>query len=777
MNKFKKIASESVLEKEFTKALTNENIKVVSFDIFETLAFRDVNQPSDIFRLTGKNKFVKKIFEHPDTFKNFRIEAERKARALNSKLEDIRLKLIYKQLPLSKDEQKKIISLELAEEYKSLYINYHVENCLQLALKAGKKVILTSDMYLSKKELKHLVLSKLKNKNLISDIFVSNTYNATKATGNLYPIVLKKLGLKPSELLHVGDNKYADIEMAKEKGITTFYYNIPSSLQEMVTLEAHYLKTLHFYNNYRIQSALLNPYSNEKEAFFFNLGATIFGPLMWEFSHWISNTAKEHKLSQVNCIMREGRIFKKYIKKVDKSLELNLVYASRKSSYLPSINFKDIQKNGLNFYHYRQTCVQSFYDLFQLKIDDENIALHKETLLKDTNTLFMNGSTLLDMITKDIQNKMPQIKKNIKRERKYFRQYLKQLNYKNDSLLIDFGGTGSILKNIHHANTNKQKINVLFYTHESGFKNMLHDNLHTFLPYTQKTAKNIETIRRSHEIIEILLNGQKGTTLSYKKQNDKIVPITNPKNRLNEQQLKAFEKGIDGFFSLAKKYKLQNKTFHREDLVGMLTRMIQVPTLDEANYLGDLYHDENYQSSHMQKIITQKHLHSLTHNLQDAYYQSSHDPSFKLTEIPWVQGTITQLKPEYISSLRELKVKGINTHAVDKIMQTLQYNSIKNNIYIFGVGQFFKELYPKLQQQNIKLKGLIDSRAKFSPFSSEGFAVKSLEDVKLQTNDTIIISSAVFALEITSIILNHCKANNLNNIKIINQLDSLLTIK
>ena len=421
--------------------------------------------------------------------------------------------------------------------------------------------------------------------------------------------------------------------------------------------------------------------------------------------------------------------------------------------------------------------MQSFYDLFQLKIDDENIALHKETLLKDTNTLFMNGSTLLDMITKDIQNKMPQIKKNIKRERKYFRQYLKQLNYKNDSLLIDFGGTGSILKNIHHANTNKQKINVLFYTHESGFKNMLHDNLHTFLPYTQKTAKNIETIRRSHEIIEILLNGQKGTTLSYKKQNDKIVPITNPKNRLNEQQLKAFEKGIDGFFSLAKKYKLQNKTFHREDLVGMLTRMIQVPTLDEANYLGDLYHDENYQSSHMQKIITQRHLHSLTHNLQDAYYQSSHNPSFKLTEIPWIQGAITQLKPEYISSLRELRIKGINTHAVDKIMQTLQYNSIKNNIYIFGVGQFFKELYPKLQQQNIKLKGLIDSRAKFSPFSSEGFAVKSLEDVKLQTNDTIIISSAVFALEITSIILNHCKANNLNNIKIINQLDSLLTIK
>jgi len=777
LNKYKKIASKSVLEKKFIQALEDKKIKVISFDIFETLVFRDVNHPSDIFRNVGEHQFVKKIFDHPDTFKNFRIQAEKKARTLNSKLEDIRLKLIYEQLALTKKEQKKIISLELEEEYKSLYINYHVENWIRLAEKADKKVILTSDMYLLNKELKDLVISKLKNKKIISKIFVSNAYNATKSSGNLYPIVLKKMSIKPSQLLHIGDNKYADKEMAEVKGIKSIHYNVSSSTQNMFELEKNAINSLDSNNNYRIQASLLNPYRFEKEAFFFDLGATLFAPLLWEFSHWISAMAEEFNLSQVNCIMREGKIFKKYIKKVDKNLELNLIYASRKSTYLPSLHCKEIQKNGLNFYHYRQVCVQSFYDLFQLNIDDENIALHKNSLLKDANTIVIQDSNLLKIISKDIENRMGEIQKNIKREKKYFRQYLKQLNYKKESILIDFGGTGSILKNIHNANSNKQTMNVLFYTHASGFQNMLHDNLHTFLPYTQKTAKSIETIRRSHEIIEILFNGQKGTTLSYKKDKTKIVPITNSNNKHNAQQLKAFEKGIDSFFAICKKYKLQSNSFDREILVGSLTRVLQVPTLDEANYLGDLHHDENYQSTHIQKIITQKHLHTLTYNLHDAYYQSCNNPSFKITEIPWVQGAITQLKPEYISSLRELKSKGINTQAIDKIMQTLQQNNISSNIYVFGVGEFFKELYPQLKESAVVLKGLIDSRAKFSSFKSEGFKVKSLENVKLKTDDTIIISSAVFALEITQMIVTHAKTNSLNNIKIISQLDALLTIK
>ena len=778
MNKYKKIASKSVLEKKFIQALEDKKIKVISFDIFETLVFRDVNHPSDIFRNVGEHQFVKKIFDHPDTFKNFRIQAEKKARTLNSKLEDIRLKLIYEQLALTKKEQKKIISLELEEEYKSLYINYHVENWIRLAEKADKKVILTSDMYLLNKELKDLVISKLKNKKIISKIFVSNAYNATKSSGNLYPIVLKKMSIKPSQLLHIGDNKYADKEMAEVKGIKSIHYNVSSSTQNMFELEKNAINSLDSNNNYRIQASLLNPYRFEKEAFFFDLGATLFAPLLWEFSHWISAMAEEFNLSQVNCIMREGKIFKKYIKKVDKNLELNLIYASRKSTYLPSLHCKEIQKNGLNFYHYRQVCVQSFYDLFQLNIDDENIALHKNSLLKDANTIVIQDSNLLKIISKDIENRMGEIQKNIKREKKYFRQYLKQLNYKKESILIDFGGTGSILKNIHNANSNKQTMNVLFYTHASGFQNMLHDNLHTFLPYTQKTAKKIEAIRRSHEIIEIVLNGQKGTTLAYKKKNKKIVPLTNTKSSFNAPQLIAFEKGIDAFFALAKKYKLQSKLFHREDLVEMLARVIQVPTLAEANYLGDLHHDENYQTSHVQKIVGQKHLHSITQaNLQDAYFQSCHNPSYKISEISWIQGAITQLKPEYISSLKELKVKSINTHAVEKIMQILQEHTIQSSIYIFGVGQFFKELYPLLKEQEIKLKGLIDSRAEFSPFSAENFEVKSLPNITLKDGDTIVISSAVFALEIIEMITKHCQVNNLHNINIVSQTNALQTIK
>ena len=104
-----KIFSKSVLEKKYKKLLQNKKIKVVSFDIFETLAFRSVNHPSDIFTLVGEHKFVKKIYDKADTFKEYRIQAENYARS-HSELEEVSLQLIYDALPLTKKEEKKAYS-------------------------------------------------------------------------------------------------------------------------------------------------------------------------------------------------------------------------------------------------------------------------------------------------------------------------------------------------------------------------------------------------------------------------------------------------------------------------------------------------------------------------------------------------------------------------------------------------------------------------------------------------------------------------------------------
>jgi predicted HAD superfamily hydrolase len=771
----------SLLEKEFTQLLQNVNLKVISFDIFETLVFRNVNNPVDIFSLVGKHKYVKNIYDNPETFKQFRIQAENKARSVNSKLEDVTLELIYNELPLTQEQKKKIIKLELKEEYKSLYINKQIQKWINKALKVGKKVILISDMYLSKKELNYLVTSKLKDEKSIYKIYVSNEYDATKATGNLYPIVLKDLQISANEILHIGDNKYSDVQMAQKSGINSLYYNCDKYIKDILKIESNYIQHSSKNNNFRIQASLLNSYIKEEERFFFNLGASIFGPVLWEFSHWITELAHKENISQVNCIMREGRIFSKYISKINKELDVNLIYASRKSTFLPAVNIDMLEEDGFNFYKYRKFSIKNFYDLFKLGIKDQFILEHSDEPLESANKFQYKHINLLDYITQDFKNRKEEVCTNIQSENRSFKTYLQQCSYTSDSILIDFGGTGSILENISNAMGSKhtQKLNVLFYMHSSGFEKMLKERTLTFLPFTQKTSQKIERLRRSPEFIEILFNGVNQTTINYTMNQDgTIEAITDfPYNDIKETRTlsKAFDKGIDAFFDIVRIHTPNQKLYSSETILDIISRLIEIPNIVEAINLGNLYHDEGYGSSLLEQLVTQEHRDSIKEaKIQKAYYSNSVNSAYKIGKIPWVQGVITQLNEDYIVNVNGLKTKGINEDSIHKIVEILTQDLHISEVYIYGAGQFFIELRPELNKIGVNIKKIIDTRAKFAPFKIDDFNVTSIEDSNITDTSTIIVSSAVFAIDITQTIMDFAKSKNYK-LKVINFYNGLLT--
>ena len=65
-------------------------------------------------------------------------------------------------------------------------------------------------------------------------------------------------------------------------------------------------------NNLRILSALQNSFTDEEQKFYFNLGATIYGPLIFEFVSWLNDVCIGNRIKQIAFLMREGRIFKKF---------------------------------------------------------------------------------------------------------------------------------------------------------------------------------------------------------------------------------------------------------------------------------------------------------------------------------------------------------------------------------------------------------------------------------------------------------------------------------
>ena len=122
----------------------------ISFDIFDTLIVRNVLKPEDVF-LIVESKYNSLNKKKISDFKTNRLLAQRKASLNNSEMEEADINLIYKELEnyYSKDVCKKLLALEKEVEINVCVRNNNIINDYYAkASSLGKKIIITSDMYL-----------------------------------------------------------------------------------------------------------------------------------------------------------------------------------------------------------------------------------------------------------------------------------------------------------------------------------------------------------------------------------------------------------------------------------------------------------------------------------------------------------------------------------------------------------------------------------------------------------------------------------------------------
>ncbi len=217
----------SICVNEWTRILysiESKDYEYISFDIFDTLILRPLWEPADLFYFVGilanQLNLVKNEFE----FYNIRKKAELELRSQIKEKQDITLDEIYNYIQKKYISNSKIELLRNNEIFVENELCYRRESGFKLfsqAVDSGKKIILISDMYLSKE-----VINDLINKNgydNIHEIYVSSDIGLGKYTGDLYKYVLKDLGISNKRLLHIGDNYQSDIKKAHENGIDTCY--------------------------------------------------------------------------------------------------------------------------------------------------------------------------------------------------------------------------------------------------------------------------------------------------------------------------------------------------------------------------------------------------------------------------------------------------------------------------------------------------------------------------------------------------------------------------
>lgn len=200
------------------KIMDNDEISVISFDLFDTLLVRPSIEPRDIFYLL-RDKVTEKY--GLDIVK-LRVDAEEELGMENASLNDI-----WEYIAQKNHIDDKIVSELMREEtdieLSLLTVRKDVREIYEYAVQLGKRIIVVSDMYLSS-DILRMALEK-NGYNKVSEIYVSNECKARKDGGELYDYVLKKENIRDhSRMMHIGDNPESDFKTALEKGITAVYY-------------------------------------------------------------------------------------------------------------------------------------------------------------------------------------------------------------------------------------------------------------------------------------------------------------------------------------------------------------------------------------------------------------------------------------------------------------------------------------------------------------------------------------------------------------------------
>lgn len=355
--------------------IAKEEIKCVSFDVFDTVVYRPFWFPTDIFYLMN-NYFVDLVGAKENiNFAQLRIESEKscreKMRFQKPEFEDITLDEIYQEFEdrycVSHDTCIKLQIKEIELEKKYCLPRKTGKELYDLALQLGKKVLFVSDMYLDYETIKII----LENSGYADadNIFVSSEIRLGKYTGHLYSYVAEKLNIASKHWIHIGDNWETDIENAKKAGLRAGHLakaiDIFRGYHGGIYAGSFYKKNIEKNSvnhdlNYSIQGYLGfrtmlavvankifdNPYVSFNRNSDFNgqiqyIGYFLLGMHLYSITDWLIEETSTKQINKVQFVARDGYLLQKSFEKFRRVTavlpESNYLYVSRKSMMLANI--------------------------------------------------------------------------------------------------------------------------------------------------------------------------------------------------------------------------------------------------------------------------------------------------------------------------------------------------------------------------------------------------------------------------------------------------------
>ena len=299
---------------------------IISFDIFDTLILRPFDKPIGLFEIighrlgyiSGLNSFtsIRRLSEF-----EARQKLERKMGSREVTLHDIYHEVSFR-TGIDADEGVKV---ELQTEIDYCYANPYMQRVFNILKAQRKRIILTSDMYLTKDHLEKLL--EHCEYNGYEELFVSSEYKVSKSNGGLYQILKQRY--PSNSIIHIGDNIQSDIQAAKKARIQAEYYKNVNEIGSR--FRADWMSTLTGTAYRGIINAKLHN-GIQQYSWLYEYGFIYGGLYIFGFCGWLQQKAKEKSVDKILFLARDGDIYKKIFDKYFGTVHTEYIYWSRQAA-------------------------------------------------------------------------------------------------------------------------------------------------------------------------------------------------------------------------------------------------------------------------------------------------------------------------------------------------------------------------------------------------------------------------------------------------------------
>lgn len=739
---------------ELNAALQSQSITAISCDVFDTLIFRHAGTAEQLWQQLAVKAYQLGILcnDDLDAFVEYRKEAESMARRQMMQREghrEVRLEHIYACWHSAQGEM--LTHLELQLEYDNWRLNSVLVDWLVSQQQRGFLIVLLSDMYLPASLVQRFFSAKAPQL-LLHEIYISGEYQASKQDGRLYQRLLAAQQWQPESVLHIGDDKIADLQMAKASGLSACHVGLGDDYLAQLKYEQRLFPLcIPGLERLRRQWRWLNDGSASS-----GISSRVYAPLLYAFARWLIVCCQQQGISTLFCLLREGDVIARLIQQMSgHTLTVKTLAVSRRSSFLPSREWSlDLVP---------QLCERRGYTLAEL-LEDLGLECSPRWFQHRLCTLSALVQTpLWREILGWLESVQTQIIAHLQQQRQYLLQYLVQQGVKNtpEIAILDWGCGGSLLQNLHQLVGLDDVTYFMFYASPRASRVALSQKLQVFQPAACKVWAT--QLAAYPEVSEILLNGVLNSTRAYQREDGGgITPVGVPRpdeSIRHEVDLDNFTKTILAWGKLATEadWLEQGPSLsERKHFVAILYRLIIYPIWQEACVLANLHIP--LAAGESIPLVSPHDIMSLKDSVSsgEQAYQLLLDGVHPILQTCfWYPGTVSLAFPDQLQLCGELATYQDDEKVAPFLLQLLQEKKIDETA-IYGAGDLGLRVYDLLIKHGIRVTHIIDRRAERGSLYMNGIKVITLAEALNFNLKTYSVASRAFCNEIVRSIKSTC---------------------